>query len=281
MSESFPKAVLLGRRDITDTMAAFRFRLAGGPPDFRAGQHLGLGIPTPGDPGVPTWRAYSIASSPAETSHVELLIRHADHPIEGLLTGALWALPVGGELLHRGVSGNFAVDSSLPSGEPDARCLLLLAAGTGLSPFLSVIRELAGKDEAREVVLCHGARHADELACRSELEALEASTRARAPGRFRFRYVPTVSRAEAGRSMGWTGERGRVEALLCTGAAGEHCRLQSILGTDLVPSAFSAMACGYPEMVTEVRENLAARGFHGHETPRSDGGSDFKHETHG
>ena len=45
------------------------------------------------------------------------MIRHADHPIEGLLTGALWALPVGGELLHRGVSGNFAVDAWARLGE--------------------------------------------------------------------------------------------------------------------------------------------------------------------
>src|SRR5262249_7923713 len=80
---------------------------------------------------------------------------------------------------------------------PDARTLWLMATGTGIAPFVSMLRAGTPWQRFENVVLVHAVRHAQELVYRDDVE------RARERHGTRFRYVPIVSREDAaGRAAG-------------------------------------------------------------------------------
>ena len=278
MARAIGSARLTYRHDVTDTLAILRFGIDGGVPEFQPGQFLTIGLPVEAEGGKVIWRAYSIASPPHLRDHVELYVRRPLDPVPGRVTSALWALPVGGELQHRGVTGAFTIERTLPGGEPDVRRLLLVGSGTGVAPFVSYASSLEHEDAARDVVLLHGASHAVELAYDEALRALEARTRGSA--RFRFRYVPTISRPTDPRNAGWTGETGRVESLL-EPLAGGRSRVEQMLGVDLTPETFFCHACGYDGSVKAALAALEPKGFRTWRHRRDDGRFDVKVESYG
>src|SRR6185295_9865658 len=144
--------------------------------DFKPGQFVTLGLPVTGDNGKVAWRAYSIASPPSEKAHVELYIRHAIKPVPGKFTSELWALPVGGMLQHRGITGPFTVEETYPSGQQDRRSLLLIAGGTGIAPFIAYAEELWRRRVPRQVMVLHGASYVEELGYRDVLQRIERET---------------------------------------------------------------------------------------------------------
>jgi len=242
MSKELPNnARLVERIDVAPELAIFRVRPDAVPNDgapwFLPGQYVTLGM---GD----LQRAYSIASSPNERRWLEFYIRYARNPeTETPLTHRLFDLPVG-ERLHAGdkIVGRFTLARTLPPG--DVRHRILIAAGTGLAPFLSMVRaaveEGDGAALARTSVL-HGASHPEELAYRDELEA--------AVRRHGLRYVPTVSRPLE--HPEWTGVTGRVETLL-DGDLG--------LGA-FGPETAVAYVCGFRGTIAESVRSLLRRGF--------------------
>ena len=207
-----------------------RFRLApesGHPfPDYEAGQAISLsrddckltrkaGVGPDGkpirQPEYDPWgrqtvgsltHYYSIASAPGDTAEhgwLEFLVA-LEHGVHGL-SGRLSELLFGGdgdtacEVRYQDrIAGAFTLSARVG----DAASVLMVGTGTGVAPFVSMVRELGSRDaggDGRRYTLIHTARTEAELACRAELFEIEAS------GRFDFLYLPTVSRRAGAAGM--------------------------------------------------------------------------------
>lgn len=203
--------------------------------EFKPGQFMNLGLHLPS--GFVS-RSYSLASKPGEP--LEVLLARVG---EGALTPALFELQEGAAVtLDDKPQGFFTFDYVPPHRE-----LWLLATGTGLGPFLSMLRSGEAFQRAERVVLVHGTRGASELANRAELSQL-AAERAGA-----FRYVPTLSQ-HAEPSL----PHGRITTLLGSG------ELEARAETPLSAESAHVMLCGNPAMIDDVIALLAARGMKRH-----------------
>jgi ferredoxin/flavodoxin---NADP+ reductase len=204
-------------------------------PTFRPGQFMNLGLQLPS--GFVS-RSYSLASAPGE--ELEVLLARVG---EGALTPALFDLAVGAELsLDPKPQGFFTFDYVPPHRE-----LWMLATGTGLGPFISMLRSGEAFARAERVVLVHGARTAADLAYRAELEEL---VRDKAGG---FVYVPVLSRKPEPDLL-----QGRLTGALASG------QLEQRAGLKLAPEASHVLLCGNPAMIDEVIAQLAERGLRRH-----------------
>ncbi|MCB2211245.1 hypothetical protein KQI52_03930 [bacterium] len=127
--------------------------------------------------------------------------------------------------------------------------LIFIATGTGLAPYMSMLRDNEGSDPPwASATLLHSVRHAEDLAYRDELDAL-----ATLDG-FRFRYIPTVTRPRP--ETGWTGHIGRLQPLL---EANRYAELTN--GRSIRPEDTHIYLCGNPEMIQSLRETFEAQGF--------------------
>jgi ferredoxin--NADP+ reductase len=203
--------------------------------EFRPGQFMNLGLYLPS--GFVS-RSYSIASAPGQP--LEVLLARVG---EGALTPALFELEKGAAVsLDPKAQGFFTFDYVPPHRE-----LWLLATGTGLGPFLSMLRSGQAFERAERVILVHGTRGPTELAHRAELESLVAE-RAGA-----FRYLPVLSRqSEAGQLSG---------RLTQTLASGE---LEQRAETAISPVSAHVLLCGNPSMIDDAIALLAERGLKRH-----------------
>ena len=130
--------------------------------------------------------------------------------------------------------------------EPDDdRTHLYVSTGTGLAPFLAMIRETQLAGRPRQTVVLHGASFQEELGYRDTLEAMERDAT------YPLRYVPTVSRPQDPRNAGWTGRTGRVETVVAA-----VCE-----DLDLSEDTTVVYICGNPEMILNVEGVLMRRGF--------------------
>jgi len=190
----------------------------------------------------PLLRAYSIVSANYE-EHLEFLsIKVPDGP----LTSRLQHIRPGDTVVvGRKPTGTLVVDYLTP-----ARRLYLLSTGTGLAPFMSIVRDPDTYEKFEQVVLVHGVRQVDELAYHDLLvkhlpnhEFLGELVTSK------LRYYPTVTR-EAYRNMG------RVTELIESG------KLFDDLGVSPLDAANDrVMICGSPGMLRDLRRMLEARGF--------------------
>jgi len=248
-----PNATIVSREDLAPDLAIFRMASdEGAAPVFEAGQYVTLGLaiaepPVQGAGGAPALtsrfvrRAFSIASSPATRDHLEFLVAHVDG---GEFTTPLWALGVGGRIwIDPHVRGRFTL-----AGVPADAHVLLIATGTGIAPYMSMLRAYASQARWSRVAVVHGARLVRDLAYRQEIEDRVQRDRAVA-------YVATVTREPA--SSAWPGARGRIPALLRDTPA-----LARQIGFPLDPSRVHVFACGNPDMLQEVQALLESRGFH-------------------
>jgi len=281
MPKTIETAKLIWRQDLTDTLARFRFTLQGGVPDYQPGQFITLGLPDDEKAGKVVWRAYSIASAPSTKEHLELYIRRPMAPVPGRFTSSLWELPVGAELSHRGITGPFTIEETLPSGEPDRRRLLAVGGGTGIAPYVAYAVEMKRRNTPRELVVLHGASYIEELGYRDLFQSLEAETKGAGPDAFRLRYIASVSRPREPKNAGWTGEVGRAETLFETPAGGGPSRIEQIVGEAVTPDRFFVHVCGYDGTCKGVMAVLEPRGFRGFRQKREDGTFDIKIESYG
>jgi ferredoxin/flavodoxin---NADP+ reductase len=203
---------------------------------FRPGQFMNLGLYVAGGEFVS--RSYSLASAPGR--ELEVLLAHVG---EGALTPALFDLHEGSPLfLDPKPQGFFTFDYVPPHRE-----LWLVATGTGLGPFLSMLRSGEAFARAERVILVHGVRGPSELAHRQELQAM-VGERAGV-----FRFVPVLSRQfEAGQSQG------RLTQALISG------QLEAAAQTPLAAETAHVMLCGNPAMIDEVIALLGERGLRRH-----------------
>jgi ferredoxin--NADP+ reductase len=125
--------------------------------------------------------------------------------------------------------------------------LWLLATGTALGPFLSILKTEATWRRFQRVVLVHAVRHAEELGYQDQI----ASLLAQHAGKFVF--VPFVSREKADFALD-----GRIPKAIADG------RLEARAGIALSAQASRLMVCGNPEMVTDTVHALQERGLKKH-----------------
>jgi ferredoxin--NADP+ reductase len=192
--------------------------------------------------GKPLLRAYSIVSANYE-EHLEFLsIKVPDGP----LTSRLQHIKVGDPIIvGRKPTGTLLIDYLLPG-----KRLYLLGTGTGLAPFLSIIRDPETFERFEQVVLVHGVRQVDELAYHDYIT--EHLPRHEFLGEIvsgKLLYYPTVTREEFR-------NQGRVTTLLETG------KIAADLGIPMLdPSEDRVMICGSPEMLRDLKHMMEARGF--------------------
>ena len=236
-------AMLVGRQDLHPELSIVRVRPDQGPvPPFRPGQFVTIGLldaPAAGhSPPKLALRPYSVTSAPDKREDVELYVNLVR---EGALTPRLWTLHEGGRLyLKPTVGGTFTLDEV-----PNGKDLVMVATGTGLGPYISMLRHFRGKDRWRKFVIIHGVRNVADLGYRGELEAA-ARTDAN------VFYLPTVTRE------GWPGLQGRVQDVLFTDL------YPQCVGAPLSPEQCHIFLCGNPVMVEAVESELVARGFRKH-----------------
>jgi len=251
VDEQALNATILERTDLDERLAIVRVRPDELPlPEFLPGQFVQLGLPdeegtAPGRAVRVDKRAYSIASSPAERDAFELFVALVDG---GRLTPRVWKLAAGDRCwADPQPLGRFTLDLA-----PRGKDLVLVATGTGIAPYVSMLRTYA-RGSARadpgrwnRCVVVHGVRRAGDLGYADEL-----AERTRADPS--VCYLPIVSREPE--ASGWSGLRGRVQAVL----EGERC--SELAGTPLDPERCHVFLCGNPDMIRSVRELLAPRGF--------------------
>jgi ferredoxin--NADP+ reductase len=228
-------ATLVRRDDLTADLAYFWVRFDGDPTPFEPGQYMTTGVVTD---GRILQRPYSVASGPsvAGTEGYEFFVRLV--PILRFTT-ALWRLPVGHRMRMIGPKGRFMLEPE------DDRNHLYVSTGTGIAPFISMIRETRAMGRPRRTVLINGCSYEEELGYRPFLEGLESS------GDYPVTYVPTISRPSDPRNAGWTGKIGRAEQVVS-----DVCREHG-----LEPDRTVVYICGNPEMILNVEQVLMDRGF--------------------
>ena len=190
----------------------------------------------------PLLRAYSIVSANYE-EHLEFLsIKVPDGP----LTSRLQHMKVGDTIIvGRKPTGTLVVDYLLPG-----KRLYMLSTGTGLAPFMSIVRDPETYEKFEQVILVHGVRQVDELAYHDLL--VEHLPKHEFLGELvtdKLRYYPTVTR-QAYRNMG------RVTELIDTGKLFEDLQMPSF-----DPALDRVMICGSPGMLRDLKVLLEGRGF--------------------
>ena len=224
-------ATLVKRVDLTDDLAYFWVKFDGEATPFESGQYMTTGVLTD---GKMLQRPYSVASPPsvADSEGYEFFVRLV--PILRF-TQALWRLPIGHRMRMIGPKGKFMLEPD------DDRTHLYISTGTGIAPFISMVRETMLHGAPRRTVLINGCSYADELGYVPELEAWQADPA------YRLTYVPTISRAADPRNAGWGGKVGRAEQVV-----EDVCREQG-----LDPDQTVVYICGNPEMILNAEQTAA------------------------
>jgi ferredoxin/flavodoxin---NADP+ reductase len=192
--------------------------------------------------GKPLLRAYSIASANYE-DHLEFLSIKVE---AGPLTSRLQHIKVGDTIIvGRKPTGTLLSDYLLPG-----RRLYMLSTGTGLAPFMSIVRDPEIYDKFDQLVLVHGVRQVDELAYHDLLvEHLPNHEFLGDMVSSKLRYYPTVTRESYKNT-------GRVTELIESGKLFEDLGVPSF-----DPAVDRVMICGSAEMLRDLKNILEERGF--------------------
>jgi len=207
---------------------------------FSNGHFTMIGLRQEG--GKPLLRAYSIVSANYE-EHLEFLsIKVQDGP----LTSKLQHINVGDQIVvGKKPTGTLLIDYLLPG-----KNLYLFGSGTGLAPFLSIVRDPATYEKFEKVIIVHGVRQVAELAYYDYLtQELPEHEFLGDMVSEQMLYYPTVTREPFK-------NQGRITTLIETG------KLQADLGLPKFdPATDRAMMCGSPALLKDLKEILEKRGF--------------------
>jgi len=203
---------------------------------FEAGQFAKLALDVDGERVA---RPYSFVNAPEERPHEFYYVTLPGGP----LTQRLCRLEAGDPIQVAPRPSGFLVLSEVPDGEN----LWLISSGTGLGPFLSILKTEAPWRRFSRVVLVHAVRHAEELTYRDCIDRLWDEHREQ------MHTVYFVSREAKPGAL-----RGRIPAAI------EDGRLESAAGVALSAKASQVMLCGNPAMVADITEALKLRGMRKH-----------------
>lgn len=240
-------ATIVERTLLTSDLMILKIKPDGGVPSFLSGQYIAIGMPgraprashLPPEAEQPTdldkiiKRAYSIGSSPEEKDALELYIAVVP---TGSLTPRLLCAEVGQRLFAAPkIVGTFTL-----ADVPADKNLVLVSTGTGLAPFISMIRTASTWEHpGRRVTILHGVRHKADLGYQEEIYRMIA---AGAP----LDYIPVVSREEP---VADEFKKGYVQHFLHDGTV------------SLDPARDHVFMCGNPAMINEVESLLLDRNF--------------------
>ena len=205
---------------------------------FTPGHYARLGLCTATDALV--WRPFSVVSALHEP-HLEFV---ATLVPGGGFSSLLSNVRVGDPVRVGSASYGFMTIDGLAPGQD----LWLLASGTGLGPFVSILRDPATWRAYENVVLAHSVRRAAELAYRDEIAAIPHEEGA--VSRMQLRYLPVVTRQTVPGALA-----ARIPQLI------EDGRLEQAAGLKVDLQRSRIMVCGNPSMAGALRAQLTARGF--------------------
>jgi len=208
---------------------------------FAAGQYARLGLAD--DNGV-IWRAYSMASAP----HNDQLEFYGIMVSGGLFTTLLKNIRPGDRILVEKQVYGFMTPDRFVDGDD----LWMLATGTGIGPFISMLRDPYVWQKFGNLVLVHGVRHGDEFSYRDTLLALQAQPPAATAARLQVIETVTRDPVPAGGTQILCG---RITTLL------ENGLLEKTSGLPLTVEASRIMMCGNPDMIEDTRRLLHQRGM--------------------
>ncbi|AWT49426.1 ferredoxin--NADP reductase [Psychrobacter sp. YP14] len=195
-------------------------------------------------PNEDIYRAYSIVSSPYD----EVLEFFSIVIPEGAFTSQLQHLQVGDELLLNTTPFGFLTLARYQ--EPLPKDLWLLATGTGLAPFLSMLQDLKTWEDYEYIILAYSARNEQELAYIERIKQLEEDFGGLVNNPAKLTFVPIVTREEVAGALSK-----RLPELLLNG------ELESFVGHKLSVAHSHVMLCGNPEMVEDTKETLKQMGL--------------------
>jgi ferredoxin--NADP+ reductase len=200
---------------------------------FQAGQYTALALDIAGERIA---QPYSILSSP-DTAPLEFFFHT---PRDGQLSAALGRLQEGDRVwVQQTPEGRFTLDAV-----PDGRELWLLATGTGVSPFLSLLCTPQPWERFEHIVLVYAVRHWNDIAYHTLIEQL------RSRHGERFTFIPFVSREKVENTL-----QGQIPARISDGT------LENVARRPFTLERSRFMLCGNPGMVQDALAALQQRGF--------------------
>lgn len=203
---------------------------------FQAGQFAKLALAVDGEMVA---RPYSFVNAPKERPHEFFYVVLPEHP----LTPRLCKLEAGDAVYLTPQAAGFLTLAEVPPGEH----LWLLASGTALGPFLSILKTELPWQRFDRVVLVHAVRRAEELCYREQIQTLLERHAAQ------FVFVPVISREHTDFALD-----GRIPKAI------EDGRLEAKAGIALAAQSSQLMVCGNPEMVADTVHALQERGLKKH-----------------
>lgn len=231
MSSNWVDAKVIENIHWTDTL--YSLKVEGDIGDYEAGQFGRLGLMI--DDEI-IGRPYSFVSSPDEDFYEFYSIDVA----EGQLSPRLAQLKAGDHIYLGKKANGFLVLSEIP----EADDLWMLSTGTGIGPFLSILKTQRPWERFKKCVLVHAVRTASELTYQPLIESFKQQH----PDQ--FEYVPFVSREKSDYAL-----PGRIPAAIKNG------KLEKRAGVNIEDGKSQIMLCGNPDMVKDAREMLEKRGL--------------------
>ncbi|MCK4873281.1 MAG: ferredoxin--NADP reductase [Phycisphaerales bacterium] len=257
MKHSELNAIVIQKIDLAWGLMVLRVATDGSDlPAFTPGQFVVLGLPGSASrccgsdpdetriaPDKLIRRAYSISSASVAREYMEFYISLVQ---SGELTPRLFDLKIGDHLwLGPKASGLFTLDSV-----PRDSNTILFSTGTGLAPYVSMVRSFLTHEPHRRLAIIHGARHSWDLGYHAELTSLQHIS----PD---FAYIPVVSRPNE-EPVPWTGRTGHVQSIW------EQRALDDLWGFHPDLENTHVFVCGNPTMVDQTAEILKTEGYAEH-----------------
>lgn len=211
------------------------------PADYRfvPGQYSRLGL---SDPSGMVWRPFSVTSAPDR----DYLEYYGVLVPGGLFTGMLHKLEAGAPIwLEKQVFGFMTADRF-----SDGEDLWMLSTGTGIGPFISMLRDPAIWRQFRRLVIAHGVKRESDLAFGAVLRELQ--TNPPVAGGAKLHIIEALTRIEEpadGQMLG------RLTNLLDSGLLEQSCDIA------ITPEISRFMMCGNPAMIEDMRKILHQRGM--------------------
>ncbi|MFV2031326.1 MAG: ferredoxin--NADP reductase [Gammaproteobacteria bacterium] len=203
---------------------------------FKAGQFVRVGLEIDGDIVA---RPYSLVNSPGE-SPLEIYFNIVP---EGPLTPPLFQLRKGDDLLVAPNTAGFLTVSEIP----DARDLWMMATGTAIGPFLSMLNEDEAWQRFERIILCYSVRSKNELAYADSIVQIAGKHEAQ------FCFIPLITREQVSDALPM-----RIPAAI------ENGSLEKRAGVDINPEHSHIMMCGSGDMIREVSALLESRDLRKH-----------------
>lgn len=225
---------IIERKQWTDDLFSLRFEADIG--TFKAGQFVRIGLDIDGER---VGRPYSLVNAP----HEPIFEIYFNVVKGGPLSPRLANLNAGDTLWVSKTANGFLVLDEVP----EARHLWLLATGTGIGPFLSIIKTEAPWSRFEKVILGHSTGYASELTYRDTIEAACAAHKGT------LEYVQLVTRETAAGAL--------TQRIPNTIESGD---LEQRTGIKLAPESSHVMLCGNSAMITDVTEMLSKRAMQRH-----------------